>query len=65
MGAFDCLPDSCCSIADRKWGTEDQLKTTHSLLEDEVAMFQTTILQRIDEKSKKIVALENTLETIF
>lgn len=37
----------------------------HSRLEDEVAMFQSAILCRMDEKSWKIYTLENTMESIF
>ena len=46
-------------------GLNNQLKTTHSLLEDEVSLFQTLVLQGMDEKSRKTITMENTMENIF
>jgi hypothetical protein len=42
-----------------------ELKTTHTQLEDKATLLQTSLLQRFDEKSGKIVDLEQTMETIF
>jgi len=42
-----------------------ELKTTHTQREDEATLFQTNHLQWFDEKSKKIIDLEQTMETIF
>ena len=35
------------------------------MIKNNATLFHTGILQRMDEKSKKIAALENTMETIF
>jgi hypothetical protein len=42
-----------------------ELEITYNQLEDEVSLFQTILLQWFDEKSRKIVDLEQTMETIF
>jgi hypothetical protein len=41
------------------------LETSHTQLEDEATLFQTNLLQRFDEKSRKIVDQAQTMETIF
>jgi FtsZ-binding cell division protein ZapB len=37
---------------------KNELKTTHTQLEDEAALFQTSLLQWFDEKSRKCFDLE-------
>jgi chromosome segregation ATPase len=44
---------------------KNELETTHTQLEDEDALFQNNLLQRFDEKSRKVFYLERTMETIF
>jgi hypothetical protein len=42
-----------------------ELETSHTQLEDEASLFQTNLLQWFDEKSRKIVDLEQTMEDHF
>jgi hypothetical protein len=44
---------------------KNELETTHTHLEDEVSFFQTSLLLRFDEKSRKVFDLKRTMETIF
>jgi adenine C2-methylase RlmN of 23S rRNA A2503 and tRNA A37 len=44
---------------------KSELRIAHTQLKDEVDLFQTSLLQWFDEKSRKNFDLKQTMETIF
>jgi hypothetical protein len=44
---------------------KNELEKTHTQLEGEDSIFQACLLQRFDEKSRKVFDLERKMETIF